>query len=270
MALQYLGTTNNSDTPPHYDPWSKWHQGWITPTGHAAGDRFVESISRVEDSAEVHRFLDNPGGVDWVNGNPPTTGTGQYFLVENRQRFGFDAQLDGCGILVWHIDEAQAGNQNGGHTAGSHRLVDIDEADGLAELDANDRSDDGDPFPGSTGNRLLGASTNPSSDLYDGTDSGVRMWVQTTSCAASMSAAFGPNQPPVADAGGPYTTDEGTDVILTAAGSSDPDPGDTLTYEWDLDNDGLFDDSTSQTPTFVPSEPGLLGFEMYGYTKKEA
>jgi M6 family metalloprotease-like protein len=250
MALQYLGTTNNSDTPPHYDPWSKWHQGWIAPTGHAAGDRFVESISRVEDSGEVHRFLDNPNGVDWVLGNPPTTGTGEYFLVENRQRFGFDAQLDGCGILVWHIDEAQAGNQNGGHTAATHRLVDIDEADGLAELDANQRSDDGDPFPGSTDNQLFGASTNPSSDLYSGSDSGVRMWVQTTDCAASMSAAFGPNQPPVADAGGPYTTDEGTDVVLTAAGSSDPDAGDTLTYEWDLDADGQFDDSTSQTPTF--------------------
>ena len=45
-------------------------------------------------------------------------------------------------------------------------------------------------------------------------------------------------------------TNEGTDVGLTAAGSSDPD-GDALTYEWDLDNDGQFDDSTSQTPTFT-------------------
>ena len=243
MALQYLGTTNNSDTPPHYDPWSKAFLDWITPTVHAANDRFVESISQVEDSAEVHQFLSNPGGFQ-------IGGSGQYFLVENRQRVLFDSQLDGCGLLVWHIEESQTGNQNGGHTAGSHRLVDIDEADGLAELDSNQRSDDGDPFPGSTNNRLFDGTTNPSSDLYDGTDSGVRMWVQTTSCASSMSAAFGPNQPPVADAGGPYVTNEGTDVGLTAAGSSDPD-GDALTYEWDLDNDGQFDDSTSQTPTFT-------------------
>lgn len=55
---------------------------------------------------------------------------------------------------------------------------------------------------------------------------------------------------PTADAGGPYSTAEGTYVALSAAGSSDPQ-GSTLTYAWDLDDDGQFDDSTSQTPTFT-------------------
>ncbi|MPY99823.1 MAG: hypothetical protein GEU97_17880 [Actinophytocola sp.] len=58
------------------------------------------------------------------------------------------------------------------------------------------------------------------------------------------------NDPPVADADGPYATDEGTNVTLDATGSSDPDVGDSLTFEWDLDGDGQFDDSTSATPTF--------------------
>ncbi len=244
MANQNLSTTNNADTPPHFDPFSKAFLDWITPTVHAPGDRFVESISRVEDSGEVHQFLANPGGFQ-------IGGAGEYFLVENRQNALFDANLVGCGILVWHIAEDQTTNRFGGHTAASHRLVDIDEADGLANLDANQGADNGDPFPGSTNNRLLNGSTNPNSDLYDTTDTNFRMWVQSTSCASSMSVAFGPNQAPVADAGGPYMTDEGTNVGLTAAGSSDPDAGDTLTYEWDLDNDGQFDDSTSQTPTFT-------------------
>ena len=244
MASQFLSTTNNSDTPPHMDPFSKSFLGWVTPTVHAAGDRFVKSIARVEDSGEVHEFLSNPSGFQ-------IGGSGEYFLVENRQQVLFDAQLVGCGILVWHIDEAQTGNQNGGHTAGTHRLVDIDEADGLAELDANGGPDNGDPFPGSTNNRLFDGTTNPNSDLYSGSDSNVRMWVQSTACGATMNAAFGPNAAPDADAGGPYSTNEGTDVGLTAAGSSDPDAGDTLTYEWDLDNDGQFDDSVSQTPSFT-------------------
>lgn len=55
---------------------------------------------------------------------------------------------------------------------------------------------------------------------------------------------------PTADAGGPYVTPEGTDVVLSAAGSSDPDGG-ALTYAWDFDNDGLFDDATGVAPTFT-------------------
>jgi PKD repeat protein len=64
------------------------------------------------------------------------------------------------------------------------------------------------------------------------------------------------NQPPVADAGGPYTVNEGSEVSLDASGSSDPDPDDALTYEWDLDNDGEYDDVTGETPTYTWMDDG--------------
>jgi hypothetical protein len=56
-------------------------------------------------------------------------------------------------------------------------------------------------------------------------------------------------QPPVANANGPYSTIEGTDIKLDASGSTDPDGG-TLAFAWDLDNDGLFDDAIGAKPTF--------------------
>jgi predicted extracellular nuclease len=63
------------------------------------------------------------------------------------------------------------------------------------------------------------------------------------------------NAPPTVDAGGPYTVDEGGTVRVSASGS-DPDGG-TLTYAWDLDNDGAFDDATGANATF--SAAGLDG-----------
>ena len=50
-----------------------------------------------------------------------------------------------------------------------------------------------------------------------------------------------PNAAPTVDAGGPYSVNEGGSVTLTASGS-DPN-GDSLTYAWDLDNNGSFETS---------------------------
>ncbi|HDZ02228.1 MAG TPA: choice-of-anchor D domain-containing protein, partial [Nitrospirae bacterium] len=50
--------------------------------------------------------------------------------------------------------------------------------------------------------------------------------------------------PPVADPNGPYTGVEGQAISLDASGSTDADGTITL-YEWDIDNDGTFDYSSS-------------------------
>jgi PKD repeat protein len=63
------------------------------------------------------------------------------------------------------------------------------------------------------------------------------------------------NNPPVADANGPYYTYEGSPISLDGSGSWDPD-GDSLWYFWDMDNDGSYDDSTLIYPTFLKNDDG--------------
>ncbi|MBA3261468.1 MAG: PKD domain-containing protein [Thermoleophilaceae bacterium] len=54
----------------------------------------------------------------------------------------------------------------------------------------------------------------------------------------------------------PTNGDTPLDVDFNAGGSSDPDPGDTISYEWDLDGDGQYDDATGATAQFTYADAG--------------
>jgi glucose/arabinose dehydrogenase/PKD repeat protein len=68
----------------------------------------------------------------------------------------------------------------------------------------------------------------------------------------------GSNQAPTAVAVSLGTLSGGLPLqaAFDASESTDPDPGDTLTYAWDLDGDGAFDDSTAESPLYTYSSPG--------------
>jgi hypothetical protein len=72
-----------------------------------------------------------------------------------------------------------------------------------------------------------------------------------------------PNAAPVANANGPYVTDLGLGTTLDGSGSSDPDAGtgdSIVSYAWDLDNDGVFDDATGVNVPLTAAQ--LAGFGM--------
>lgn len=52
------------------------------------------------------------------------------------------------------------------------------------------------------------------------------------------------NELPVANAGGPYQTNEGTAITFNASGSYDSD-GSIVQYEWDFQNDGVYDQTSA-------------------------
>ncbi|MEE8576534.1 MAG: M6 family metalloprotease domain-containing protein, partial [candidate division Zixibacteria bacterium] len=95
----------------------------------------------------------------------------EYFLIENRQKAGYDAYLPSEGLLIWHVDESIAGSNSDewypGQPAASHFKVALEQADGLFNLEHNSGNGDaGDVFPGSSSNSTFGSASLPSSDSY--------------------------------------------------------------------------------------------------------
>jgi immune inhibitor A len=152
-CLMAGGTWNGEgDRPAHPSAWCKAHQGWVSVTNRTANGS--ATFPDVKESHDVTRL--------WKDG-----GTSQeYFLVENRQKTGFDDHLPAEGLLIWHIDDAVATNRDE-----MHPKVALEQADGKRQLEQRvNRGDGGDPYPGSTDNRTFDANSTPGSKSYAGAD----------------------------------------------------------------------------------------------------
>ena len=144
------GNGSSPETPVHMSAWCKKELGWVTPM-NVTSYSGPTSVPNVEENPVVYRM--------WLNG----TLTNQYFLIENRQQIGFDANIHDSGFLIYHVDDNLNGNQNE-----NHYMVDVEQADGLRNLNnGQGRGDAGDPFPGSTNNIRFDFNTNPNSKDYD-------------------------------------------------------------------------------------------------------
>jgi immune inhibitor A len=149
---------NGGDLPAHMDAWCKASLGWITPI-----------IAVHQQGVVVPQTETNP----WVMKIEATGATGsEYFLIENRQKTGFDAGLPGAGLLIYHVDDSVSGNDNQwypGLPSISHYQVALEQADNRYNLEHyNNEGDAGDPYPGTSGNRTFDDTSNPTAALYDG------------------------------------------------------------------------------------------------------
>jgi immune inhibitor A len=148
MAGGSWGGAVPGETPVHPSAWCKANQGWTTIDNRTANA--VVSIHDVKDAHTIYRL--------WKDGGPGN----EYFLVENRQKAGFDASLPGSGLLIWHIDESQSKN-----TDENHYKVALMQADGKRDMEHNvNRGDAGDPYPGTANNKTFNNTSTPNSKSY--------------------------------------------------------------------------------------------------------
>ena len=153
-------------SPTHFDAWSKFRLGFIDPAVLAENLEGVE-IPPIEEE-DVTYIL-------WTDGDF----SNEYFLIENRQRIGFDESLPGGGLLIYHIDEENIDDQNDNewypdNQDEGHYLVALEQADGFWDLEQNmDLGDNGDPFPGLRNNSAFTHNTTPNSDAYSSNETNV-------------------------------------------------------------------------------------------------
>ncbi|MSP63959.1 MAG: sugar dehydrogenase [Myxococcales bacterium] len=112
----------------------------------------------------------------------------------------------------------------------------------------------GTPDPGNIVTLESGASgpvhlqTGPDGDVY---------YVDYTLGRLHRIQFFSTDKPPIASLKADVTNGPAPlTVHFDASASSDPDPGDLLTFAWDLDGDGLFGDAIGKTATFTYLKPG--------------
>ncbi|MBC7426016.1 MAG: M6 family metalloprotease domain-containing protein [Bacteroidia bacterium] len=154
------GWLNSENTPCHMEAWSKSYLGWINPTViDTDGAYMLDTFSTTKMTYRIN-----------------TPNPSEYFLLENRQKIGFDTYLKGSGMAVFHINEDKTNTWplfNSVNGDVNDEGVALIQADGLRHLEKKtNRSDAGDLFPGSKNKTELAPYTTPntSNNMGDVTD----------------------------------------------------------------------------------------------------
>ncbi len=156
----YGGDQRNSAKPSHMSAWCKERMGWVVPTV-VTSNLDNQVLQPVEWTQQIYKL--------WRNGVPGQ----QYFLIENRQKTGFDISLLESGLLIFHVDNTIASQNNP-----NRYKVDLEQSDGMRHLNLKtNRGDTGDPYPGSGGsnnpNRIFDGYSTPNSRDYSNLTTGV-------------------------------------------------------------------------------------------------
>ena len=140
-AWGLMGTGSHSArfSPAHLSAWEKEQLGWVRVSWLREGTPI--SVPPVEREAHIFRY-DFPSG------------SGEYLLLENRQKIGSDKKLPGHGLLAWRVDPERA--ELGAWNSDERRpAVTLIEADGRNDLQRGGRADAADPFPGALSANML-------------------------------------------------------------------------------------------------------------------
>ena len=156
--------------PSGYTSYEKWVCGWLEPI-ELTSDTTISEMKALSENGEAY-IIYNDNNKD------------EYYLLENRQKTGWDASLDGSGLLILHVDyDELIWMNNAINTLGSFRMSDgystnfknnhqrltIFHADNREGTNISSLA--GDPYPYNNNNSLTNSST-PAATLYNANTDG--------------------------------------------------------------------------------------------------
>lgn len=151
------------NSPAHPDAWCMTRLGYATAIVVLSNTTGAQ-VAAIETSPFAYKL--------WTSGSP----LGEYFLVSNRQKTGYDSALSYHGLLIWHVDETIAdygANDNEWypeHTTFGHYKVALEQSDGLWQLEKTipfaSVGYSNDPYPGVLNRRTFNDGSTPDSRSY--------------------------------------------------------------------------------------------------------
>lgn len=160
----YGGNGVSPEAPTHVGGWSSMMLGWR------------DAVRPVRDTTITLTPLSRGGEVIefWFEGQSHP----EHFLLECRDRDGFDRTLNNGGLIVTHVDEAAIGALLGSNrvNAGPTPGLWLVEADGDSDLVlGRNRGDAYDPFPGLNAVRVFDESGVPAAVTFEGGTPGISL-----------------------------------------------------------------------------------------------
>ena len=168
-SLMAGGTWNNNQrTPAQFDGWCKH----VLDSLHGCFGKTIEVTGNLSNvvlhaavSDSIRYRIKVPGG----SGR-------EYFIVENRQKIGFDTYIPGSGLMILHCDDNLPGSNN--QLLYGHWRVSLEQADGANHLENNvNDGDANDLFPGQESNYTEWTNlTIPGTASWYGTPHQISVW----------------------------------------------------------------------------------------------
>ena len=209
--------------PAGYTSYERWVAGWRTPVELTSTTQVNNMPALTENNATSY--------IIYNNGN-----RNEYFLLENRQKTGWDASIPGAGLLILHVDySASAWSSNTPNDTPSHQRMTWVAADNQYQYTTyqgtkyyTTEGAANDPFPYGSVN-AFNKSTTPAAQLYnkntDGTyylDSSVEEITQNSNGTISFKFVGVSNvaTPTFSPKAGRYTETQTVTITCETAGAT--------------------------------------------------